>query len=1406
MKHQLLLAFAALLALADVARSQGTTFAYQGRLNLNGVPAYGSYDLTFALFNVSGGAGQVGRTLTSTATSVSNGLFTVTLDFGNQFPGANRWLEIAVRTNGGGAFTTLAPRQPLTPTPYAIYAGGVNAAGLSGTIAPANIGAGAIAGNMLADGAVTTAKIASNAVTSAQIAPGAVGQSQLARKYVAGRIAVDAQSGVDFGDPLTIATPFGCNFGVPPVLSYDLERTNETTIISPDSISLLGKTATNFILKVQSLPAHSTVVYDKFSSPVTRVDQRNDFGQYNAMATVAGNPAISFFDAVNNRLYFVRALDNTGNTWSAPVAVNTAGAGGSWTSLLVVNGNPAISYRDDATKTVRYVRATDSLGSSWGAPVTIVASDAGPHTTLTVVNGNPGIGFTTDAAGTLKYVRATDANGSTWPGSQVTVSSGHRLAYPSLKVVNGIPAMAFQDSTSGDLAFVRASDANGTVWPMGLVLDFGASDVSCAGAFATLEVVNGNPAIAYYSDLTCATNSSTVSQARYVRALDASGSSWGLPVTVGEGTILIETVTTTHSGPYGQSWTSQHDVLHRAGADAGRFIRLAVINGVPAVIYRGASTERISTPIGSTSWAVHVPPRIDYVGRFAIQFARAQDASGASWKTPVMVNVEDATDLGLVLSGSVPAICYYQEGALHYRAASQTSGDAWTRGSIDFKTGLGLIEPARLVDALVQTNGLPVVFYHDARQSDLRMAQATNLLGRGWSAGVAVNEVIDAGKNVGVYTSIAAINGGFGVAYQDVDAGDLKYTFFDGTHWARPVTVDASGYTGYGPSLAIIQGFPAIAYMDGTTSTLKYIGALDARGQTWGTPVTVAAASFEGGNIQLLTANGNPAIGYVSLGFKFVRATSTTGTTWAAPVSVAAAYAPLSMTLVNGNPAAIFRSTASSQLQYVRATDSGGAAWGSVVTVDATTGTGNNNSLAVINGYPAVTYTGGGTLNYRRASDANGSAWGAPVLVAATAGQLGDVELRLVGELPAVCYHNFGTGHPYFVRAAETNGAQWSAPVALDSDGAAGGYNSMVFDGTTVAISYYDAPGGALRVARSASLGESWPLADIPDGGGVGKYLSAAILNGLPAVSYYDEFNGDLKFAKGRILAPPNGPISWQRFTLDATGDAGLYTSLVVMSNGILAISYYDLLNGNLKFIRASNTTATVWYAPVTLDSAGDVGRFASMALVNGNPAIAYQDVSNGDLRYIRALDAGGTNWGVPVIVDSGTNSSSQNVGQFASLAVVNGRPAVAYYYADLKRLSYVRANDANGGTWGTPIPIDPTPRTVNSGYPYFTTTTQTENADRGRNATLRIISGRPAILYYDTTVTKLRYIHATDADGSSWGSPLELDSVPAVGLYGTLVEVNGSPSVTYSDTVYGVLKNLYPIKPFQINWFAIEP
>ena len=113
----------------STAPAQGTAFVYQGQLNDSGAPANGNYDLRFAIYNSTNVPGTlVAGPLTNSAVAASNGLFTVNLDFGpGVFTGPARWLDIGVRTNGSaGAFTSLTPRQPLLPAPYAIFANGAS--------------------------------------------------------------------------------------------------------------------------------------------------------------------------------------------------------------------------------------------------------------------------------------------------------------------------------------------------------------------------------------------------------------------------------------------------------------------------------------------------------------------------------------------------------------------------------------------------------------------------------------------------------------------------------------------------------------------------------------------------------------------------------------------------------------------------------------------------------------------------------------------------------------------------------------------------------------------------------------------------------------------------------------------------------------------------------------------------------------------------------------------------------------------------------------------------------------------------------------------------------------------------------------------------------------------------------
>ena len=136
-----------LLASVGVASAQGTAFTFQGRLNDETRPATGIYDLRFTIYDVAASGSAVGAMITNTATPVSNGLFSVRLDFGSGvFTGGARWLEMAARTNGSAdAFELMLPRNELTPAPYALYApsagtaSAMPASGLTGTVSLAQL-------------------------------------------------------------------------------------------------------------------------------------------------------------------------------------------------------------------------------------------------------------------------------------------------------------------------------------------------------------------------------------------------------------------------------------------------------------------------------------------------------------------------------------------------------------------------------------------------------------------------------------------------------------------------------------------------------------------------------------------------------------------------------------------------------------------------------------------------------------------------------------------------------------------------------------------------------------------------------------------------------------------------------------------------------------------------------------------------------------------------------------------------------------------------------------------------------------------------------------------------------------------------------------------------------------------
>jgi hypothetical protein len=265
--------------------------------------------------------------------------------------------------------------------------------------------------------------------------------------------------------------------------------------------------------------------------------------------------------------------------------------------------------------------------------------------------------------------------------------------------------------------------------------------------------------------------------------------------------------------------------------------------------------------------------------------------------------------------------------------------------------------------------------------------------------------------------------------------------------------------------------------------------------------------------------------------------------------------------------------------------------------------------------------------------------------------------------------------------------------------------------------------------------------------GDVGSYCSLVLdSNGIPHVCYYDLANGDLKYAK-------RAGSGWSVMAVDQVGDVGTHGSLGLDSNGNPRISYYDATNGDLKY---AMWTGSSWVVEV-VDSAGDVGLHSSLAVDSGgNAHVSYYDASNGDLKYARWTGSG---WSVTVVDQAG------NVGRYTSLALdAGGSPHIGYHDGTNGDLKYARLT---GSGWSVAA-VD-------------------QAGNVGRYCSLFLDSGdSPHMSYYDAALGDLKYAKKTI---SGWSIAL-VDQAGNVGLSSSLfLDSGGNPHVTYYDATNGGLK-----------------
>lgn len=217
------------------------------------------------------------------------------------------------------------------------------------------------------------------------------------------------------------------------------------------------------------------------------------------------------------------------------------------------------------------------------------------------------------------------------------------------------------------------------------------------------------------------------------------------------------------------------------------------------------------------------------------------------------------------------------------------------------------------------------------------------------------------------------------------------------------------------------------------------------------------------------------------------------------------------------------------------------------------------------------------------------------------------------------------------------------------------------------------------------------------------------------------------------------------------------HTSMAIVS-GNPAVVYTDFSKGDIIFARNSAVDGTGTWAVST--AFFSYGTDVSLAIVDGKPA--FSCVAGGQLVYVRNSAADGSGTWTSTFIESNTGSFSGT-----SLAVVNGKPAIAYYNNSLGDLKYAINNLSDGsGTW--------TKTTVDTGNGNDTTVLT------GRFPTLRVVSGLPAISYYDQSNADLKFARNSAADGSGTWSITTVLATGFVGSDASMAIVDGRPAISF--------------------------
>lgn len=293
-------------------------------------------------------------------------------------------------------------------------------------------------------------------------------------------------------------------------------------------------------------------------------------------------------------------------------------------------------------------------------------------------------------------------------------------------------------------------------------------------------------------------------------------------------------------------------------------------------------------------------------------------------------------------------------------------------------------------------------------------------------------------------------------------------------------------------------------------------------------------------------------------------------------------------------------------------------------------------------------------------------------------------------------------------------------------------------------VSHYDSGNAALRVARYVSTGgtgcgatTAWSceLVDNSSNPGVQGTTIAFDSSGTAWMAYHANTAEDLRIAR-YVGTGGNCPSSTKWFcqTVHGTGNTGQWPSIAFDAQSRPWVTFNDVTNGQLwlaRYVEAGGTgcsTNAQWTCGV-VDTGGvnSAGAYSGIAFdQSGSAWISYKDWDGADLKIARYVGTGGSGCGGNAAWNCSTMDSSNDVGEFATIATdPSGRPWVAY--SDETNLNLRVARYVGSGGTGC----------ADSAWTCFNI--ETAN-DVGRGASIAFApDGRAWISFLDSTNADLR-------------------------------------------------------------------